>query len=102
MTAVTTAPHRPPSERDHVRSRARRASSPTSTVVAGRALRAVPRDLESVIPPVFIALFFFLVNVGTLQTAHRAATSPASTSRRSRCRPRSCSASPACRARRRS
>jgi ABC-2 type transport system permease protein len=37
------------------------------TVVAGRALRAVPRDLESVMPPVFIALFFFLVNVGTLQ-----------------------------------
>jgi ABC-2 type transport system permease protein len=35
--------------------------------VAGRALRAIPRDLESVIPPVFIALFFFLVNVGTLQ-----------------------------------
>src|SRR5204862_7775043 len=25
------------------------------------------RDVESVIPPVFIALFFFLVNVGTLQ-----------------------------------
>ena len=35
--------------------------------IAGRALRAVPRDLESVMPPVFIALFFFLVNVGTLQ-----------------------------------
>lgn len=37
------------------------------SVVAGRALRAVPRDLETVLPPVFIALFFFLVNVGTLQ-----------------------------------
>jgi ABC-2 type transport system permease protein len=37
------------------------------TAIAGRALRAIPRDLESVIPPVFIALFFFLVNVGTLQ-----------------------------------
>jgi ABC-2 type transport system permease protein len=37
------------------------------TTVAGRALRAVPRDLESVLPPVFISLFFFLVNVGTLQ-----------------------------------
>jgi ABC-2 type transport system permease protein len=35
--------------------------------IAGRALRAIPRDLESVIPPVLIALFFFLVNVGTLQ-----------------------------------
>jgi len=37
------------------------------SVVAGRALRAVPRDLETVLPPVLIALFFFLVNVGTLQ-----------------------------------
>ncbi len=35
--------------------------------IAGRALRAIPRDVESVVPPVFIALFFFLVNVGTLQ-----------------------------------
>ena len=34
--------------------------------IAGRALRAVPRDLEAVIPPIFIALFFFLVNIGTL------------------------------------
>jgi ABC-2 type transport system permease protein len=35
--------------------------------IAGRALRAVPRDLEAVVPPIFIALFFFLVNIGTLQ-----------------------------------
>src|SRR4051795_8053833 len=35
--------------------------------VAGRALRAIPRDLTAVIPPVFIALFFFIVNIGTLQ-----------------------------------
>lgn len=35
--------------------------------IAGRALRAVPRDLEAVVPPVFIALFFFLVNIGTLE-----------------------------------
>jgi ABC-2 type transport system permease protein len=35
--------------------------------IAGRALRAIPRDVESVVPPIFIALFFFLVNVGTLQ-----------------------------------
>lgn len=34
--------------------------------IAGRALRAVPRDLEAVIPPVFIAIFFFVVNVATL------------------------------------
>ena len=35
--------------------------------IAGRALRAVPRDLEAVIPPVFIAVFFFVVNIGTLE-----------------------------------
>lgn len=35
--------------------------------IAGRALRAVPKDLESVIPPVMIAVFFFLVNIGTLK-----------------------------------
>jgi len=35
--------------------------------IAGRALRGVPRDLPAVIPPVFIALFFFIVNIATLQ-----------------------------------
>jgi ABC-2 type transport system permease protein len=35
--------------------------------VAGRALRAIPRDLTAVIPPVFISLFFFVVNIGTLR-----------------------------------
>ena len=35
--------------------------------IAGRALRAVPRDVTVVIPPVFIALFFFVVNIATLQ-----------------------------------
>jgi ABC-2 type transport system permease protein len=35
--------------------------------IAGRALRAVPRDLTSVVPPVFIALFFFVVNIATLK-----------------------------------
>ena len=35
--------------------------------IAGRALRAIPRDMTSVIPPIFIALFFFVVNIGTLQ-----------------------------------
>jgi len=35
--------------------------------VAGRALRAVPRDMEAVVPPVFIALFFFIVNIATLE-----------------------------------
>jgi ABC-2 type transport system permease protein len=65
-TTVTTTAHTAPIERSAVRAR------PAGFVadvlaVAGRALRAVPRDLESVMPPVFIALFFFLVNVGTLQ-----------------------------------
>ena len=33
------------------------------SAIAGRALRAVPRDLEAVFPP---ALFFFVVNIATL------------------------------------
>lgn len=37
------------------------------TSISGRALRAVPRDLEAVVPPVFIALFFFIVNIATLE-----------------------------------
>jgi len=36
------------------------------TTIAGRALRAVPRDLAAVIPPVLIASFFFVVNIATL------------------------------------
>jgi ABC-2 type transport system permease protein len=35
--------------------------------IAGRALRAVPRDPAGVIPPAFIALFFFIVNIATLK-----------------------------------
>jgi ABC-2 type transport system permease protein len=35
--------------------------------IAGRALRRVPREMETVVPPIFIALFFFVVNIGTLQ-----------------------------------
>ena len=35
--------------------------------ISGRALRAVPRDPAAVIPPVFIALFFFVVNIATLK-----------------------------------
>jgi ABC-2 type transport system permease protein len=35
--------------------------------IAGRALRAVPRDLPAVIPPVLIAFFFFIVNLATLK-----------------------------------
>jgi ABC-2 type transport system permease protein len=35
--------------------------------IAGRALRRVPREPETVVPPILIALFFFVVNIGTLQ-----------------------------------
>ncbi len=37
------------------------------TSIASRALRAVPRDPAAVAPPVFIALFFFIVNIATLK-----------------------------------
>jgi ABC-2 type transport system permease protein len=65
VTAVTTIVAAP-SSRDALRAR------PAGflhdlTSVAGRATRAVPRDLAGVIPPVFIALFFFLVNIATLK-----------------------------------
>lgn len=35
--------------------------------IAGRALRAVPKDLEAVLPPVLIVFFFFVVNIATLE-----------------------------------
>jgi len=35
--------------------------------ISGRALRAVPRDPEAVLPPVFIALYFFIVKIATLK-----------------------------------
>ena len=66
VTTLTSTAHTTPIERSQVRARPAGFFSDT-IAVAGRALRAVPRDLESVMPPVFIALFFFLVNVGTLQ-----------------------------------
>ncbi len=48
--------------------RARPAGFPRDlTSIAGRALRAVPRDPAAVLPPVFIALFFFIVNIATLK-----------------------------------
>lgn len=65
MSTVTVAPSRP-AERSMIEARPAGFFTDVS-VVAGRALRAVPRDLETVVPPVLIALFFFLVNVGTLE-----------------------------------
>jgi ABC-2 type transport system permease protein len=43
--------------------------------IAGRALRAVPRDKETIIPPIFIATFFFLVNIATLKKVTEAGIS---------------------------
>jgi ABC-2 type transport system permease protein len=38
-------------------------------VVAGRAVRAIPREPEAVIPALIVPVFFFVVNVGALQNA---------------------------------
>lgn len=54
-----------PVDRTVVRARPAGFSHDVMTI-AGRALRAVPRDLEGVIPPVVIAVFFFVVNIATL------------------------------------
>jgi ABC-2 type transport system permease protein len=40
--------------------------------VAGRALRSIPREPEAVIPALVIPLFFFVVNVGSLQDVSEA------------------------------
>jgi ABC-2 type transport system permease protein len=67
MTAVSTPiPAGPPIAVSHIRPRPTGFVHDTATI-AGRALRAVPRDLEAVIPPVLIAFFFFVVNVATLE-----------------------------------
>jgi ABC-2 type transport system permease protein len=68
MTTIdlTTAGLAEPETEDMVRARPAGAVKDV-IAVASRALKAVPRELESVIPPIFIALFFFIVNIGTLQ-----------------------------------
>ena len=60
VTAATT-----PSKERSIEARPAGFITDTLTI-AGRAIRAIPRELEGVIPPIFIALFFFLVNIGTL------------------------------------
>lgn len=35
--------------------------------IAGRALRAIPREPESIVPALIVPLFFFVVNLGSLQ-----------------------------------
>ncbi len=67
MTTLEIATQRV-THRDVGAVQARRSSAARDVAsIAGRALRAVPRELETVIPPIFIALFFFVVNIGTLQ-----------------------------------
>ncbi|HWC39350.1 MAG TPA: ABC transporter permease [Acidimicrobiales bacterium] len=43
------------------------------TTVAGRALRQIPRDPESMIPALIVPVFFFTVNLGLLQKVTRQA-----------------------------
>ena len=43
------------------------------TTIAGRALRGVPRDMEAVTPPIFIALFFFIVNIASFSKLTKSA-----------------------------
>ena len=66
--------------------------------VAGRALRSLPREPEALVPALIVPLFFFVVNIGSLQELSEAAI-PGLDSRRSSCRWRSSSPSPACRGR---
>lgn len=48
--------------------RARRAGFVADVVsVAGRAVRSIPREPEGVIPALIVPLFFFVVNIGSLQ-----------------------------------
>jgi len=48
--------------------RARRAGFGADVLsVAGRAVRSIPREPESVIPALVVPLFFFIVNIGSLQ-----------------------------------
>jgi ABC-2 type transport system permease protein len=63
---ITAEPLLPPVPGSGIRARP---ASPVRdlTSIAGRALRAVPRDVTVVIPPIFIALFFFIVNIATLK-----------------------------------
>ena len=83
MTAITIAP---PAAGEL--SRARPAGFLHDLMsIAGRALRAVPRDPAAVMPPIFIALFFFIVNIATLKKltgSHRFRDSDRDPSRRDR------------------
>ena len=67
MSSVTTAPTTAADGRD-ASIRARDLSFfHDLTTIAGRALRAIPRDPEAVIPAIIVGAFFYAVNVGALQ-----------------------------------
>ncbi len=44
--------------------------------IAGRAVRSIPREPETVIPALVVPLFFFVVNIGSLQDAARGPNFP--------------------------
>ncbi len=67
MTATMVSTNRPEAARPSAIRPRQAGLARNVTAIAGRALRAIPRDMTAVIPPVLIALFFFVVNIGTLQ-----------------------------------
>ncbi|MEO8693961.1 MAG: ABC transporter permease [Acidimicrobiales bacterium] len=67
MTTIDFTPDAAPARRTTVPEPRPAGFIADTVTIAGRALRGVPRDLEAVTPPIFIALFFFLVNIATLQ-----------------------------------
>ena len=72
MTAAHV--HRRPPTRHRIRRRPRALPAGVHCTmcraIAGRALRVVPRDLEAIIPPIFIVFFFFIVNIGDAGEPH--------------------------------
>ncbi len=66
-TATTPAPAAVPVPRPPIRARKAGFVSDTAAV-AQRALRALPREPETVIPSLIIPVFFFAVNLGALQS----------------------------------
>lgn len=67
MTAIEITPDTAPAAQRTVPEPRPAGFIADTATIAGRALRGVPRDLEAVTPPIFIAVFFFLVNIATLQ-----------------------------------
>lgn len=69
MSNITDSrPPLPITTGDTTRIRASSSSCVHDTLtIAGRALRAVPKDPAAVVPPVFIAVFFYVVNIATLK-----------------------------------